>query len=332
MENNLNNPFGVLEFLHWNHSWNNYKYPGEAQLKKSILSMKKAGVGWIRMDFLWSDIEPARDKFDFDKYDLIVKLIKDSKMQVLGVLQYSTDWASDCGCWNCPPKDNQDFLNYAGQVIRRYRGQIQYWEVWNEPDSSVYWAPQDGLKTYCLLLKDVYLLTKEICPECKILNGGLANGLASVNQLYDSGGGGYFDILNLHFFQSPLNGKGAIKSVTAYPKLAYKIMRRHGDADKKIWITEIGCPGVSRGIKTGDWWMGKNPDERRQSRWLKEVYTGLLKEAQVEKIFWAFFRDTKKHWDNGVDYFGLVRWDNSVKPAWKAYRKCYQEWEKESCK
>ncbi|MCM8800353.1 MAG: hypothetical protein NC900_06510 [Candidatus Omnitrophica bacterium] len=21
-----NNPFGALEFLHWNHSWNNYKY------------------------------------------------------------------------------------------------------------------------------------------------------------------------------------------------------------------------------------------------------------------------------------------------------------------
>ena len=49
---------------------------------------------------------------------------------------------------------------------------------------------------------------------------------------------------------------------------------------------------------------------------------------QVEKIFWAFFRDTKKHWDNGVDYFGLVRWDYSAKSSFKAYKERFQEWKK----
>jgi hypothetical protein len=26
-QKNNDSPFGVLEFLHWNHVWNNYKYP-----------------------------------------------------------------------------------------------------------------------------------------------------------------------------------------------------------------------------------------------------------------------------------------------------------------
>jgi arabinogalactan endo-1,4-beta-galactosidase len=325
---NFDNPFGVLEFLHWNHSWNNYKYSSESDLEKSINLMQSAGIGWVRLDFLWEDIEPVEGKFDFDKYDRIVKLLKNKGIHILGILHYSVNWASSCGEWNCPPKDNAVFVNYASKVIQRYKGQVKYWEVWNEPDSAIYWKQQDSLKSYCELLKEVYLAAKKIDPDCKILNGGIANGLASINHLYGNGAKDYFDILNLHFFESPLHSKNAIKAVASYPQLAYKIMLRNGDADKKIWITEIGCPGVKARLKTNNWWMGQNPDERQQAQWVKDVYAELLKNPQVEKIFWAFFRDTKKHWDNGVDYFGLVRWDYSVKLSFKAYKDCFKEWKK----
>lgn len=325
---NFDNPFGVLEFLHWNHSWNNYKYSNKRDLEKSIALMKNAGVGWVRLDFLWEDIEPQEGKFDFAKYDLIVKLLRDKGIHILGILHYSTSWASSCGEWNCPPKDNKIFVNYSSKVIGRYKNQVKYWELWNEPDSATYWKEQDGLKSYCILLKDVYIAAKKIDPECKILNGGIANGLGSINHLYDQGAKDYFDILNLHFFESPLHGKNALKAVASYPELAYKIMVRNGDGNKKIWITEIGCPGLSKGLSTENWWMDKNPTETQQADWLKDVYTELLKNPRVEKIFWAFFRDTKDHWKNGVDYFGMVRWDFSAKPSFKAYRECFQEWKK----
>lgn len=325
---NFDNPFGVLEFLHWNHSWNDYKYPSNRDLKKSLSLMQSAQVGWIRLDFLWEDIEPTEGKFDFAKYDTIVKLVKDQGINILGVLHYSANWASSCEEWNCPPKDNVLFVNYASKVIQRYKEQVKYWEVWNEPDSATYWKPQDGLKSYCLLLKEVYLAAKKIDPDCKILNGGLANGLSSINHLYDNGAKDYFDILNIHFFQNPLFGENALKAVASYPKLAYKIMSRNKDKDKRIWITEIGCPGVKLQLTVNNWWLGENPNEHQQAQWVKKVYTELLKNPQVEKIFWAFFRDTKKHWDNGVDYFGLVRWDYSVKPSFKSYKECSQGWKK----
>ena len=331
IKDNLDNPFGVLEFLHWNHSWNNYKYSCNRDLEKSISLMQEAGVGWVRVDFLWSDIEPKEDKFDFAKYDCIVELLKAKGIHILGILHYSTDWASSCGQWNCPPGKNELFVKYAAQVIRRYKGQVKYWELWNEPDSATYWKEQDGLKSYCVLLKEVYSAAKQIDPECKILNGGLANGIGSVNKLYDNGAKNYFDILNLHFFQTPLQAD-SIKAVAAYPKLAYKVMVRNGDGNKKIWFTEIGCPGVKNKEQAENWWMGKNPTEKQQAAWVKEVYTELLKDPNVEKVFWAFFRDTKNHWKNGVDYFGLVRWDFSRKPSFKAYQECFYKWLAESRK
>ena len=324
---NMNNPFGVLEFLHWNHSWNKYKYASPADWDKAVKLMREAGVGWVRVDFLWQDIEPDAQKFNFDKYDRIVELLNKNNIHILGILDYSVGWAAACGKWNCPPQKNESFVKYAKEVIQRYKGKVKYWEVWNEPDSGVYWSAQDGMKSYCNLLKDVYIAAKQIDPDCKILNGGLANGLSSVNRLYDNGAKDYFDILNVHFFESPLH-EGGIKGVSIYPKLVRKIMVRNNDANKKIWITEIGCPGVTKGIKTGEWWLGTNPTEKQQAAWVSQVYTTLLKDKNVEKIFWAFFRDCSRHWDTGVDYFGLVRWDFSKKPAFKAYKECFEKWKK----
>ena len=59
-QGNKDNPFGVLEFLHWNHDWNNFQYPDRKTLEKAIFLMKEAGVGWVRVDFSWQDIEPCR--------------------------------------------------------------------------------------------------------------------------------------------------------------------------------------------------------------------------------------------------------------------------------
>lgn len=321
----MDNPFGVLEFLHWNHSWNSYKYAKAEDLEKTVSLMKEAGVGWVRMDFLWQDIEPEEGEFKFDKYDRIVDLLNKNGIHMLGILNYSASWAVSCKEWNCPPENNATFVKYAVKVIARYKNKIKHWEVWNEPDSAVYWSKQDGLKSYCALLKDVYIAAKKIDPDCKILNGGLANGLSRVNSLYDNGAKDYFDILNLHLFVNPFH-EAAIKRVTAYPKLAYKVMVRNGDGNKKIWITEIGCPGVKRGIVTGDWWLGKNPTEKQQSIWLRQVYTELLKDKHVEKVFWAFFRDCADHWGTGVDRFGLVRWGYTKKPAFQAYKECFEKW------
>lgn len=327
MRRNDSNPFGVLEFLHWNHDWNNYKYPTRADIEKSVKLMKEAGVGIVRVDFGWGDIEPEEGKFDFKKYDTIVDVVTKNGIQILGILDYTVWWASCNGAWNTPPKDNKLFVNYAVKVVSRYKDKVKYWELWNEPDSSTYWSEQDGLKGYCVLLKEVYTALKKADPGCKVLNGGFAQGNISVNRLYDNGAKDYFDILNIHIFENPLN-RNTIKGVAASAKLAYKIMKRNGDGHKKIWITEIGCPGVKKGLKVDNWWMGRNPDEQQQALWVKEVYATLLKQEAVEKVFWAFFRDCNKHWSNGTDYFGLIRWDFSKKPAFKAYQKCSDDWKK----
>ena len=119
---------------------------------------------------------------------------------------------------------------------------------------------------------------------------------------------------------------GAIDQIRTYYKSIKKLMAEYGDGGKKIWFTEIGCPGVKRPTKDNGWWEGASPTEVQQAAFVKDVFTRAIELPDVEKVFWAYFRDNDKHFNSGVDYFGLVRWDFSRKPAFEAYKRAIRRW------
>lgn len=319
------NPFGALEFLSWNHVWNNYKYdiPG---LEKITKLLKESGVTFVRFDFLWEDIEPQKGNYNFDKYDHLVDLLTKNQIRILGVMSYSASWAGDG--WNYPPYENATFVNFTSKVIERYKDKVKYWEIWNEPDSRTYWVPRDEMAGYTQLLKEVYTAAKKIDPTCKIVLGGLTSeGFYALKNIYRKGGKDYFDVVNIHPFTNPAFSH-RFKYITSVYNNVKKEMVRNGDGHKKIWFTEIGCPGVPKGVVSRGWWEGKGPAEEQQARWVRDIYTEVIKLEDVEKVFWAFFRDNNEHFKNDVDYFGIVRWDYSRKHGFDAYRKCVKLWKK----
>ncbi|MDD5005112.1 MAG: cellulase family glycosylhydrolase [Candidatus Omnitrophica bacterium] len=316
-------PFGVLEFLSWRHEWNNYKY-SEDDLKKVADLLSEAGVTFVRMDFLWQDIEPQKDNFDFAKYDFIVDLLSKKNIRILGVLGYCASWAGDD--WNYIPRNLEDFTGYVSSVVSRYKDSIKYWEIWNEPDSTIYWKTQDAMQTYTNLLKESFLAAKKVDPSCRIVLGGMTSeGFYAIKNVYRNGGKDYFDIINIHPFVNPLDAAQMQRVYAIYNNLE-RLKLQYNDKDKKIWFTEIGCPGIGPGIETKGWWIGKSPSEEGQAKFLYYIYTDLIDLPNVEKIFWAYFRDNKDHFKNDVDYFGLIRWDFSKKPAFIVFQRRCQRW------
>ena len=105
-----------------------------------------------------------------------------------------------------------------------------------------------------------------------------------------------------------------------------KLKIKHDDKGVKIWFTEIGCPGMGGRIKSKGWWMGKSSSEEEQAEFISYVYADVIKLPNAEKVFWAFFRDNKDHFKNDMDYFGLVRWDFSKKPAFNKLKESFIYW------
>ena len=310
-------PFGVLEFLPWDHEWNGHHNAPE-KAERTVKLMKEAGVGWARMDFLWDDIEPSQGRWDFKKYDRLVELLSKNDIKILGLLNYNTGWAGQD--WNSAP-DAGLFAVYAKAVVHRYKNKVKYWEVWNEPNQEIYWMPQDGMKAYAALLQKTYPVIKSEDPSAVVLLGGLAAVAApSLTQIYAHGGKDFFDIVNFHPFESPLDPEAMEKVKSSYEAVC-RVMQNHGEDGKPIWLTEIGCPGMPDLKETQNWWLGKNPDEKAQAGWVEKLYDEPLRWKGVQKVFWAFFRDTPDHFLTGTDYFGLVREDFTKKPAFDAYQR-----------
>ncbi len=317
-------PFGVLDFLVWNHEWNKHHYASLEEVEKAAVMMKEAGIGFVRMDFLWQDIEPEKGKFDFKKYDELTGILAKHDLRILALLNYNTDWSSKV--WNAAP-DRALFVGYVRKVVHRYKKKVKYWELWNEPDDRLYWQPQDYMKAYTLLLKDVTAAIKQEDPTAKVVLGGMAKFIPqSLKHVYQNGGKDSFDIVNCHPFQDPRTAEALNQLRGAYLGMR-KVMEAYGDGEKDLWFTELGSPGVAAGKRpyTG-WWLGPNPSEDLQARWLTKVYTKALEWPGVKKIFWAFFRDLDGFFDTGVNDFGLVRHDFSKKPSYDAYRKVTQEY------
>lgn len=317
---NENSPYGVLEFFAWNHDWNNYHYPDHSKIRRAIALMKEAGIDWVRMDFLWNDIEPAPGQFDFERYDFLVDELHKNGIHILGIVGYSANWAGSS--WNALPDEFSTFSHYAATVAARYKNWVRHWEIWNEPDHPEYLQPQDNLKGYTELLKVTYPAIKSANPQAQVLLGGLTMDIVQAfKNVYANGGGNFFDIVSIHPFAAPLSISDPEDRIRSTVAQCRDWMQKEGKV-KPIWITEIGCPGVSPVQETADWWLGKNPSLEQQADYVQRIYGEIFPTLDgVEKIFWAFFRNADNFWHNGIDHFGLITKDFTPKPAYSTYKK-----------
>jgi hypothetical protein len=308
-------PFGVLEFFSWDHARFGPHYrPGDAEQAAHL--MQEAGVGFARFDFLWEDIEPEEGRFVFDKYDRLVDLLLEKGIKIQALLAYNAGWA---GAWNQAP-DPIRYGRYARAVVDHFKDRVRHYQIWHEPDSPMFWQPQDQMQTYVRVLKHVYPILKSVDPTCVIHLGGMSRSLpVCLKHIYERGAKDYFDVVNIHPFANPLT-PDALGALRDLHHIVRGVLEQYGDGAKPIWFTEIGCPGMKDPLAAPNWWLGKNPTESIQAGWIGTIYSELLHWKGVEKVFWCFFRDTVNHFKSGSDFDGLVTHDFQRKPSFFAYR------------
>src|SRR5262245_62908091 len=77
-------PFGV-----------NLHAPQGEELAAQLDKTRAAGIGWVRIDFIWAVAEPVRGKYDWRIYDAIAAAAKARGLQVFATIAYTPGWATD---------------------------------------------------------------------------------------------------------------------------------------------------------------------------------------------------------------------------------------------
>ena len=296
----LDSPFGINGFI-------TTRFNGQ-DLARSAKTLKDLGIDWTREEFFWQGIEPEKDKFNFAFYDNAVSETKKSGLNILGLLDYGTGWASSSpdpepGRDKYMPKNIEDWDSFVGHVVSRYKKDIKYWQIWNEPNIATFWKPEPSPNDYCRLLQASYKTIKSIDPDAKIVLGGTSGvDLPYLKKIIDCGANSYYDILAVHpyrptFTMSPENN-GYISDLD-------KIISFNKEFgwNKPIWITELGWPTDSR----------EGVSEEKQAAYLIRAYLLALSRPEISKIFWYDFRDDGNDKTYREHNFGIITRDYDQK-------------------
>ena len=340
------NPYGVNVFLE--------QEVEPAKVDLALRMIRDAGFHWIRQEFPWEDIEihgrgdftdrrnePPRSAWE--KYDRMVDLAERYGLEIIARLDNPPAWSradGDARGTLAPPDDLNDFGNFVEAVVRRYKGRIRYYQIWNEPNIYPEWGEQPvSPEGYVALLKVAYTRAKAADPDCVILCAGLAqtlepggrnmSDLVFLQRMYDAGVRGYFDIMGVMAYglwTGPTDRRATPDRTNfARPQLIREIMVRNGDADKPIWATEVGWNAVPPDFPKPAIYGRVTPEQ--QARYAVEAY----RRAQAEwpwmgvMNYWFFKRATDTETGEVFYYFRMVEPDFTPMPVYEAMRQLTAE-------
>ncbi len=324
--------------------------------QRSMEMMREAGIQWIRADFSWSRIQPAEHEWNFERCDTILASAAERDIDILPILNYNNRFAN-------PAWQHLDMWEtYVNKVVTRYQKQLPVWEVWNEQNLQNFWQNPDPAN-YLTLLKRSYETIKAVNPELLTAVGGYAGvPFDFIESIYQLGGGKFFDIMNVHPYSHPMPPELTLEERLIELR---RVMSRYGDADKPIWITEIGWPTplkmsnhpavvrvaldrLLEGKESSEVIYLKDPDPNRRS-WLPKIdelremlpakctlqimdYPGLLSAIESQRIDVVIMPVGENYYLDEIDRIvGFVRdggiiVDIDLMPLWYGFKNKGGRW------
>ena len=177
-----------------NRLYNDFAYT-PTQIDAQLAALRSAGATIARSDALWEAGEPGPPAggvhhYDWRFDDQIAGSLAGQRLTWLPIVDYSPPWEQSIpGQDHSPPRSASDYAAFAGALAARYGHGGSFWrshpeltpepvdtyEIWNEPDVSVFWLPSPNASQYV----ELYLRARDaitaVDPGARVIIGGLAH-------------------------------------------------------------------------------------------------------------------------------------------------------------
>ncbi len=207
------------------------------------------GVEWVRIDLRWDYVEPARGEYDWSTYDAIAEAAAVDGLKVYATLSSTPAWATAGTPSSGVPNDAQAWYDFCFRAAQRYRGRIEYFGLWNEPNLSRFWAGTRAQYVE-IVLKTGSRAIRAANPRAKVCGPELAH-LESADW---SGWLGYvlgqasdaLDIVTHHVYPSGTDPGSVIDALTRdrgyswEPHSVHEILQNASWFPRPFWLTETG--------------------------------------------------------------------------------------------
>jgi hypothetical protein len=291
----------------------------QAPLEAADLArMHEAGLGTLRIGFLWGTVEGfgSDQPPDWASIDGLVTAAAENHISLLPVLYGTPTWVAAldgrdcfpvCGAY-APQSDAAlaEWERWVGAVVDRYGPNgsfwtlhpelppdpIRSWQIWNEQNSGQSFAPEPDVHVYAHMLEAAARAIRARDPAAEVVLGGMFGQPGSgaypgytsygyLQQLYSVPQiKRQFDTVAIHPYSSSMEGmSGQVR------RIREQMAGAHDNA--RIWITEIGW--ASGGVR-----HPLNKGRQGQATYLKRSYDYFLRHRKAWKIRgvnWFSWRD-----------------------------------------
>ncbi|HLZ28520.1 MAG TPA: cellulase family glycosylhydrolase [Chloroflexota bacterium] len=315
---------------------------------------RNAGFQWVKQRFEWRYIEgKSRGNFEWNEPDRIVDAISQSGLRIIARVDNQPQWASSRVTWpgTGPPDDPQAWSDFLTALATRYKGRIQAYEIWNEPNLDREWgdAKPDAV-AYTSMLKASYAAIKAADPQALVVSAGMSPtttnnaqaipDLEFIRQMYAAGAKDSFDVLGVHAagykaepcadpaqvaLSSDLTNNDPspvdLRRIYAFRHVedVRDLMVQQGDANKQMSILEMGWTTDARPTSKYAWFHVDRDQQARNlvgafqcARQLWEPWMGLMTVIYIPDPGWT--QQEEQYW------WSITNPDGMVRPAYTALR------------
>jgi hypothetical protein len=311
---------------------------GAVDAADNSAAASQIGVGWTRVRFEWSEIQPNDSgQWNDAKLEATVNADIAAGREVVGLVLNTPPWArKDGNTAGVPadmelPADNPQNLwaTFLRRLVTQYAGRVNHWIIWNEPD--IWDAKYPGqtwggsVDEFLKLQRLAYTVAKAANPNAVIHLAGFTywwdvnynrtpffqrflNALK--NDPNAAANNYYFDVVTVHqYFRTDM-----IYDLTAWH---HTMMRAYG-FDKPVWLVETNAaPSLDPTWPANGAQFQITLDE--QAAFIVQAFAmGIA--AGAERIAVYKMADTPGDKAANPEPFGLVRMDGSQRPAFKAFQ------------
>ncbi len=279
---------------------------------RDLQAAKAAGCTNVRVGCGWDLVEKEPGQYDFSDPDRDVDQVLKYGMEPIFLVVATPKWAlapekrDRPWAWPAEPEFYPQARQFYEKLAARYRGKVKYFEFWNE-ENGYGWNATNKPDEYAPILKVAYEAMKKGNPDCLVSVGGLDGAgwkgyPRYLERLYELGCRDFFDAVTVH----PYRWDGPIDTFGL--QRIRDIMVRHGDADKKIWITEYG--------------WSKQYGHHNKARWLKESLD-ILTSPEFDYVIQASIH-TLGDFDD--EQFGMCDRQLNPRAAYQVFRDYPKDW------
>ncbi len=300
---------------------------------RSLADAKLLGVSWLRMHpphgTKWYVVEAEKGVFEF--HDEAMRLAKAQGFQILGLLGSTPDWASSAprrdkaNYWAYPSKNLEDWGRYVYNTVKHFRGNIDHWEIWNEPDSDGFFKMPDYSAyigkpdLYVKLLEVAYREIKRANPQATVVAGAGTGQPPTgwAEKIFRKGALDYFDVFSYHRYTDGRPGDALDTPTGYYLDELRNLMRQYGGDVKPIWETESGVWFPATGYSNIQQPTPGYPvTPREAAAYVVRNYLHLLANGVSKWFYYHMFVSPRI---DRAEASGFFEWDGSPRPLAIAY-------------